>query len=305
LVYIRIKKVKNINYAYLVESKWNKEKRTSQQITRQYLGPLAQININKIPEEYRNEPTIIKFLDSHDLNFGKSSELNKSLQDTLFEKLKNYELDDLINIYNEYTKSVYSLLDFYEKILIPVLYKIGDQWAKGEIDVATEHVCSNVAITLIDLINLQNLNKKISKSSSSTSSTSTHKSIILCTPEGELHSIACKIIESLLLEKGYDVYNITSPLPTNSIESYYLDKINSSIIIISVTLKENINSSIRFVQQIRQSFNIPIIIGGNAIKFASKSQIELIEQYDKVYFDLEKLEDIITYIKTLMNTRVI
>jgi len=299
LVYIRIKKVKNINYAYLVESKWNKEKRTSQQITRQYLGPLAQISINKIPEEYRNESTIIKFLDSYDLNFEKSSELNKSLQDILFEKLKNYELDDLINIYNEYTKSVYSLLDFYEKLLIPVLHKIGDQWAKGEIDVATEHVCSNAAITLIDLINQKNLNKKISKISSSSS---THKSIILCTPEGELHSIACKTIESLLLEKGYEVYNITSPLPTNSIESYYLDKINSSIIIISVTLKENIHSSIRFVQQIRQSFNIPIIIGGNAIKFASKSQIELLEQYNKVYFDLEKLEDIITYIKTLMNT---
>jgi len=298
LVYIRIKKVKNINYAYLVESKWNKEKRTSQQITRQYLGPLAQISINKIPEEYRNESTIIKFLDSYDLNFEKSSELNKSLQDILFEKLKNYELDELINIYNEYTKSVYSLLDFYEKLLIPILHKIGDQWAKGEIDVATEHVCSNAAITLIDVINQKNLNKKISKSSSS----STHKSIILCTPEGELHSIACKTIESLLLEKGYEVYNITSPLPTNSIESYYLDKINSSIIIISVTLKENVNSSIRFVQQIRQSFNIPIIIGGNAIKFASKSQIELLEQYNKVYFDLEKLEDIITYIKTLMNT---
>jgi methanogenic corrinoid protein MtbC1 len=278
LVYIRIKKVKNINYAYLVESKWNKEKRTSQQITRQYLGPLAQININKIPEEYRNESAIIKFLDSHDLNFEKFSEL--------------------INIYNEYTKSVYLLLDFYEKLLIPILHKIGDQWAKGEIDVATEHVCSNAAITLIDLINQKNLNKKMSKSSSS----SADKSIILCTPEGELHSIACKIIESLLLEKGYDVYNITSPLPTNSIESYYLDNINPNIIIISVTLKENINSSIRFVQQIRQSFNIPIIIGGNAIKFASKSQIELLEQYDKVYFDLEKLYDIITYIKILMNT---
>ena len=204
----------------------------------------------------------------------------------------------MINIYNEYTKSVYSLLDFYEKLLIPILHKIGDQWAKGEIDVATEHVCSNAAITLIDLINQKNLNKKMFKSSSS----SADKSIILCTPEGELHSIACKIIESLLLDKGYDVYNITSPLPTNSIESYYLDNINPNIIIISVTLKENINSSIRFVQQIRQSFNIPIIIGGNAIKFASKSQIESLEQYDKVYFDLEKLYDIITYIKILMNT---
>ena len=298
MVYIRIKKVKNINYAYLVESKWNKEKRTSQQITRQYLGPLSQININKIPEEYRNESAIIKFLDSHDHSFEKSRELNKSLQDVLFEKLKNYELDELINIYNEYTKSVYLLLDFYEKLLIPVLHKIGDQWAKGELDVATEHVCSNAAITLIDLINQKNVNKKISKSSLSSS----NKPIILCTPEGELHSIACKIIESLLLERGYEVYNITSPIPTNSIDSYYLDNINSSIIIISVTLKENINSSIRFVQNIRQSFNIPIIIGGTAIKFALKSQIKLLEQYDKVYLDLEKLNDMLTYIKTLMNT---
>jgi methanogenic corrinoid protein MtbC1 len=297
MVYIRIKKVKNIDYAYLVESKWNKEKQTSQQITRQYLGPLSQININKIPEEYRNKSSIIKFLDSHNLNFEKSMELNESLQDILFEKLKNYELDELINIYNDYTKSVYSLLDFYEKLLIPVLYKIGDQWANGEIDVATEHVCSNAAITLIDLINQKNINKKISKSSLST----INRPIVLCTPEGELHSIGCKIIESLLLEKGYEVYNITSPLPTNSIESY-LDNIDPSIIIISVTLKENINSVIRFVQEIRQSFNIPIIVGGNAIKFVSKSQIELLEKYDKVYHDLEKLNDIITYIKILMNT---
>ncbi|MGI0000031.1 MAG: cobalamin B12-binding domain-containing protein [Nitrososphaeraceae archaeon] len=298
MVYIRIKKVKNIDYAYIVESKWNKEKRTSQQLTKQYLGPLAQININKIPEEYRNESTIIKFLDSHNLNFEKSLELNESLQDTLFEKLKNYELDELFNIYNEYTKSVYSLLDFYEKLLMPVLHRIGDQWEKGEIDVATEHVCSNATITLIDLINQKNINKKNSKSSLSPT---TDRPIILCTPEGELHSIGCKIIESLLLEKGYEVYNITSPLPTNSIESY-LNNINPSIVIISVTLKENINSAIRFIQEIRQSFNIPIIIGGNAIRFVSKSQIELLEKFDKVYHDLEKLNDIITYIKTLMNT---
>jgi len=151
MVYIRIKKVKNNDYAYIVESRWNKEKRTSQQITKQYLGPLSQININKIPKEYRNESAIVKFLDSHDLNFEKSMKLNGPLQDRLLEKLKNYELNELIHIYNEYTKSVYSLLDFYEKLLIPILYKIGDQWAKGEIDVATEHVCSNATITLIDL----------------------------------------------------------------------------------------------------------------------------------------------------------
>jgi methanogenic corrinoid protein MtbC1 len=295
MVYIRIKKIKNLDYAYIVESKWNKEKKTSQQITRQYLGPLSQININKISDEYRNESAIIKFLDSHNLNFEKSLELNESLQDTLLEKLRNYELNELINIYDDYTKSVYSLLDFYENLLIPILHQIGDQWAKGEIDVATEHICSNATITLIDLINQKNINKKISKSSS------TDRPIILCTPEGELHSIGCKIIESLLIEKGHQVYNLTSPLPTNSIGSY-LYNIDPNIIIISVTLEENINSTIRFIQEIRQYFNIPIIIGGNAIKLVSKSQIKLLEKYNKIYFNLEKLSDMITLIKTLINT---
>jgi MerR family transcriptional regulator, light-induced transcriptional regulator len=293
MVYIRLKKVKNINYAYLVESRWNKEKQTSQQITRQYLGPLSQININKIPNEYRKQSTIIKFLDSHNLNFEKSMELNESLQTKLLENLKMYEINDLVKIYNEYTKSVYSLLDFYEKLLIPVLYKIGDQWANGEIDVATEHVCSNAVNNLVDLINQKN-SKKNSKSSSYHG-----RPIILCTPEGELHSIGCKIIESLLLEKGYEVYNITSPLPTNSIESY-LDNTYPHLILVSVTLQENINSVIRLVQEIRKSSNITIIVGGNAIKFASKSQIELLEKFDKVYFDLEKLDDVITNVKVLI-----
>jgi methanogenic corrinoid protein MtbC1 len=179
--------------------------------------------------------------------------------------------------------------------LIPILHQIGDQWAKGEIDVATEHICSNATITLIDLINQKNINKKISKSSS------TDRPIILCTPEGELHSIGCKIIESLLIEKGHQVYNLTSPLPTNSIGSY-LYNIDPNIIIISVTLEENINSTIRFIQEIRQYFNIPIIIGGNAIKLVSKSQIKLLEKYNKIYFNLEKLSDMITLIKTLINT---
>ena len=295
MVYIRIKQVKNNGYAYLVESKWNKEKHTSQQIIKQYLGPVDQININKIPEEYRNETTIIKFLASLNIDFSKSMKLNDSLQVNLLEKLKTYEINEILKLYNDYTKSIYSLLDFYEKILIPVLYKIGDQWENGEIDVATEHVCSNAVNNLIDLINQQNTKKKFKNYRDT-------RSIVISTPEGELHSIGCKIIESLLLEKGYEVYNITSPLPTNSIESY-LDNTNPGVILISVTLEENINSAIRLVSEIRKSFQIPIIVGGNALKFASKSQIQQLEKYDKIYLDLEYLVDIINNVKVVLDKK--
>jgi len=295
MVYIRIKQVKNNGYAYLVESKWNKEKHTSQQIIKQYLGPVDQININKIPEEYRNESTIIKFLASLNIDFSKYMKLNDSLQVNLLEKLKSYEINDILKIYNDYTKSIYTLLDFYEKILIPVLYKIGDQWENGEIDVATEHVCSNAVNILIDLIKQQNTKKNLKNHRDT-------RSIVLSTPEGELHSIGCKIIESLLLEKGYDVYNITSPLPTNSIESY-LDNTNPGVILISVTLEENINSAIRLVYEIRKSFQIPIIVGGNALKLASKSLIQQLEKYDKIYLDLEYLAEIINNVKVVLDKK--
>jgi methanogenic corrinoid protein MtbC1 len=208
------------------------------------------------------------------------------------EKLKIHEINDLVKLYIDY-RSVYSLLDFYEKLLIPVLHRIGEQWANGEMDVATEHVCSNATITLIDLINQKN-SKKITKNSLS------NRLVIVCTPEGELHSIGCKIIESLLLEKGYNVYNITSSLPTNSIESY-LNNTNPHLVLISVTLEENINSSIRLVQEIRKYLNVSLIVGGNALKFASKFQIEILEKYDKVYLDLEEFDDIINNIKILID----
>jgi hypothetical protein len=49
-----------------------------------------------------------------------------------------------------------------------------------------------------------------------------------------------------LLEKGYEVYNITSSLPTNSIESY-LNNIKFGLLLISVTLEENLDSVSRFM----------------------------------------------------------
>ena len=103
-----------------------------------------------------------------------------------------------------------------------------------------------------------------------------------------------------MLEKGYEVYNITSSLPTNSINTY-LTNIKFRLLLTSVTLEEHLDSVIRFVKEIRNSCNIPIIIGGKAIKLASKSQIQSLEKYDKIYFDFEKFDNLITSIKILID----
>jgi MerR family transcriptional regulator, light-induced transcriptional regulator len=48
LVYIRNKKVKGIQYAYLVQSKWDQESNTSRQIIIKYLGRTSEITLDYI-----------------------------------------------------------------------------------------------------------------------------------------------------------------------------------------------------------------------------------------------------------------
>jgi methanogenic corrinoid protein MtbC1 len=148
----------------------------------------------------------------------------------------------------------YNLRDFYDNLLKQTMYEIGELWAKGKLDIATEHVCSNTAQSLIDIINEKNLKKHSNKAK-----------ILICTPSGELHSLARKVIESILMSKGFKVVNISPSVPAESVVSYVTD-INPDIIFISITLEENIKAGRNLINKIRTNFSsILIFVGGIAI----------------------------------------
>ncbi|MBA3977710.1 MAG: cobalamin B12-binding domain-containing protein [Nitrosopumilus sp.] len=79
------------------------------------------------------------------------------------------------------------------------------------------------------------------------------------------------IIESVLLEKGFKVYNISPSAPTDSTIAYIKDT-NPSLILISVTLLDNMGSASRLVKKIGTHNNIPILIGGLAINNSSDNE---------------------------------
>ena len=67
-MYIRKKIVKGISYAYLVESKWDKEKKQSYQVVLKYLGRFEDLKIDKLSKE---ELTILsKYLNEKYLKNG-------------------------------------------------------------------------------------------------------------------------------------------------------------------------------------------------------------------------------------------
>jgi methanogenic corrinoid protein MtbC1 len=268
MVYIRSKVVKGIPYAYLVKSEWDDKRRSSIQHTIKYLGRADSVVISDIPEEYRNDPKILSFLSSHSSkNQAKKQALLEELRAELFEALCNADREKAVKIAAKY-QSLFNLVDFYDDLMTPVLYRVGDLWAQNSLSVATEHVCSNTAIGLVEAINESNSGK---------GKMSSYTTIVICSPEGELHQIASKIIESLLLQKGFNIHNMSPSAPSGSISSY-IESTKPAFVMVSVTLSENLKAAIRLLNTIRAKSNMPVLMGGAAIKALSEENRKKLER---------------------------
>ena len=288
MVYIRAKKVKGIDYAYLVKSEWDENNKTSRQVTIKYLGKASDIEIEDIPESFRHDPKIVSFLSKHNpVDAHKKAVMIKSLRNKLFHCLCSANVDSALGLYKE-SRNTLSLQDFYDKVFRAVMYDIGSRWEKGKIDIATEHVCSNTAQSLIATIERMN------------QAPCTRKRIFLCCPDGELHHIASLVLESVLRSRGYRVINASPSIPTTTILQYIGDK-DPDLIMVSVTLPDNIGAAKRLIRKISEEFNnnIPMIVGGSAfIDF--KGDIPGVIAVCPP--DNNSLEDVMRYVKSSLST---
>jgi methanogenic corrinoid protein MtbC1 len=273
MVYIRNKKVKGIDYAYLVQSVWDPKRNMSRQQIIKYLGKASQITIEDIPEEYRDDTRILAFVAAFSSYQEERKTLVSKIQEEMFALLTNCNVTGLVDIYEKYSR-LFGLTEFYDKLLKPVMYRIGDLWQQGQLDVATEHASTNTAISLIKIIN-----ERITVRTTVPGTSSEYKAVI-CTPDGELHGLACNMIESLLLNKGFKVYNISTSIPTDYIVDYIRD-LQPDIIFISITLVENIKSAERLVQQIHAKYNnkLPVVVGGSAFNNMDQYQDSTIDSF--------------------------
>jgi methanogenic corrinoid protein MtbC1 len=271
MVYIRNKKVKGIDYAYLVQSVWDPKRNISRQSTIKYLGKASEVTIEDIPEEYRDDTKILAFVSAFSSHQEERKELISRIQEEVFILLNDCNVKGLVDIYEKYSRLL-GLTDFYDKLLKPVMYRIGDLWQKGQLDVATEHASTNTALGLVKIIN--------ERITARTKEPSSRYKAVICTPDGELHGLACNMIESLLLSKGFKVYNISTSIPSDYIIDYIRD-LQPDIVLVSITLVENIKSAERLVHQIHAKYNnkLPVVVGGSAFNNMKQYQNNTIDAF--------------------------
>jgi len=258
---------------------WDSKNKTSKQEIVKYLGKASDVLKEDIPVDYRNDPKILSVLASFNpKDVKKREDATKKSKQQLYRKLTDGNIQDCIKIYEEYIK-IFNASDFFDRILRPVMYKIGDEWATNKISIATEHVASNVAQTLVKII--------MEKSEGS----GKKKKILICVPLGEEHHLGCDVLETYLTIKGFKIYNMETSLPTEDILSF-IDNNKPELVLVSITLEDNLAAGQRLVRKIKDHKNIPVLIGGFAF------QAEKVPKFDGRIIADVSLEEIPKIIRT-------
>ena len=251
MVFLRHKIVKGNSYTYLVENKWNSKKKIPIQKTIKYLGKTSNIILSDIPDKYRNSSSVITFLGSNKNNdLANREKYIKKIKKNFFDLLIDGEIDEVYCIYKEFTK-YNTLSTFYQNILRPVLYTIGDMWDSKKLDVGDEHIASNTVLRLLEIIKKE-MRPRITK----------EKTILICTPYSENHIIPCLMLETFLSIRGYEIINLAPSVPMISILNQIQSK-KPDLVLISITLVDHLQSAKRMIDKIKKT-KTPILVGGQA-----------------------------------------
>lgn len=234
---------------------WNNKNGKVRQEIVKYLGRSSKVTLEDIPIEYQKDPNIISFIACHSSDAEK---MELTMKEQMLELLMRNDIRSLVDIFERYSH-FFGLVRFYESLLAPVMYNVGKLWEEGRLNVATEHICSNAAHTLVKIINERvSRNPKENRKS---------PKILICTPEGEYHSLGCMVIESFLRSKGYSVSNIAPSVPSDSVIDF-ASKYDPDLIMISLTLPDNIGAANKLINKILESrLGVShILVGGIGIE---------------------------------------
>ena len=183
-------------------------------------------------------------------------------------------MHEAIKVSKEFIKCNDDIKPFWESIIVPSMYAIGDKWANGKITVGQEHTATSICQRVMAEYYEEILNN-----------CSTTKKVIVTTSPKELHQIGARMVADLLELNGFDVEFLDSSCSIEDI----LDIISNNNVrelIISTTLVSNLESTENLISDIKKRVDneIKIFVGGQA--YTAKSDLKSNADFCITDFDL-------------------
>lgn len=172
-------------------------------------------------------------------------------------------------IHNELNNNV-PVIELYEHLLKPSLYKIGELWEYNKISVATEHLASAIIEAILnEIYSVIKSNRNI------------QKSVVLTCVEDELHQVGIRMAGDIFELYGWNTFFLGANTPINELIKFLKEK-NPDIVALSISLYFHIPVLEIMIQKIRSEFpDLLIFTGGQAFRHGGK---EIVSKYKNVIY---------------------
>ncbi len=88
---------------------------------------------------------------------------------------------------------------------------------------------------------------------------------VICTPDGERHKFANQVLRGLLLNRGFDVLDISDSAPTDSILAFLESRCPDKVLV-SVTMPQHVPMATRLLAAIQEALPETIVtVGGQGV----------------------------------------
>jgi methanogenic corrinoid protein MtbC1 len=154
-----------------------------------------------------------------------------------------------------------SVQDVYTHMVVPALRSVGDGWVAGDVDVATEHAATQIAGRIVARLSPRMVHRGVKRGTIVVGSTAT-----------EMHNLPISIMADLLRDQNFDVIDLGGNLPPTDFASAVASADGIVAAAIGVTARGQEDEIARTVAAIRESSDVPILIGGSGVtKEAARS----------------------------------
>lgn len=155
-----------------------------------------------------------------------------------------------------------NLPTIYTEVLCRAQGVLGEKWSKGEINIAEEHLVSNITME-----QMGRLREKISPKKSQP------YRLVITTLPGDDHTLGARMVGDFFLMEGWAVEFLGRSTPTEDLIAFIRSR-EPDLVALSISVDSIISSVPLAVSRIKTAFpNLPIIAGGLALHRSTKEEL--------------------------------
>lgn len=153
-------------------------------------------------------------------------------------------------------RSGHDLYFLYLDVLAPAMVAIGERWKSGDLDVFVEHRATGIVTRLMARIGVRFAKRGVRKGT-----------VIIGSPEGELHILATAMLADLIQLEGWKVDNLGANVPADSFSSAVVGIPDVVAVCVATTMQETLQAASNTIAKIKEVTDnaVPCFIGGAAV----------------------------------------